>query len=270
MSLFLQLTDSERDSRQWQPQHLQQAYETFVTQGCLVLQNVLPRNFVQTLSQAYATRPPKVAGESRWNRSVPVGPGRGITTLPLQAPFDQPDFFAHPLLCALLDLLLAPDFVLSSCSVVLAGPGAAVQRHHRDINLLYGGSRMSLMLPVYALTVGLPLLDLTDETGTTALYAGSHLEILHERVYAREPVTPRLQMGDVYFFDCRLIHHGTPNTSSQGRPIVYLTYTRSWFLDDENLLETLIADPEVLRRVPASHPRLLSRTRLSASRQEAP
>jgi len=41
-------------------------------------------------------------------------------------------------------------------------------------------------------------------------------------------------MGDCYFMDYRLRHRGTPNQSSQPRPILYLVFTRPWFQDRKN------------------------------------
>lgn len=241
---------------------LAQAHAIFVTQGCLVLERVFAREYIQSLAEAYAHQGPQISGLSRWNYGVSVGPGREIMTLPLKAPFDDPDFYARPLLCRLLARLLGPDFVLSSCSVVLAQPGAEAQRRHRDINLLYGNARVSLRMPTFALTLGIPLIDLSAETGTTAMYPGSHLEIVTERIFEQAPLEPFLAQGDVYFFDSRLFHHGTANTGSAPRPIVYLTYTRAWFLDHENLLETLLVDESTLQRAPAAYPMLLSRATL--------
>lgn len=241
---------------------LEQAHAIFVTQGCLVLKQVFAREYIASLAQAYARHRPQVPGLSRWNYGVSVGPGREITTLPLKAPFDQPDFYAQPLLCRLLARLLGPDFVLSSCSVVLAQPGASAQRRHRDINLLYDNTLVSLRMPTFALTIGIPLIDLTPETGTTALHPGSHLEIVTERILENPPLEPFLAQGDVYFFDSRLFHHGTANPGSAPRPIVYLTYTRAWFLDHENLLETLLVDESALQAAPAAYPLLLSRATL--------
>lgn len=240
---------------------LEAACEQFLLRGCLLLPGLYAPDFVAQLAAAYALGPPRVAGRSRWNVGIAVGDGRRITTLPLSGPFAAAAFFAPPALCLLLSALLGRDFVLSSCSVVRAEPGAAAQRVHRDVNLLYGNRPVSLRMPPFALTVALPLVALTPATGTTALYAGSQLEILPERALARTPDLPYTRLGDAYLFDCRLFHGGTANASAAVRPIVYLTFVRAWFSDHENLLEMLIADETALAAVPPAWPGLLRRAR---------
>lgn len=269
MSVFMQLENYERDSGQLAPHRLWEAFETFQEQGCLILQNVLAPDYVVRLAQAFDAQIAGFDPETLWNRSLQVGPRRLIMPLPLKGEFGEPAFYAQPLICQLCEKLMEPQFVLGSCSVVVAFPGATAQRNHRDNNLLFGDTRASLMMPTYAITVGIPLIPLTAETGTTAMYAKSHQELLDARIYAEPAIEPRMQLGDAYLFDSRLVHNGTPNASEQWRPIIYLTYARNWFLDVENYLQNntnaVIADAETLRRVPASRPQLLNRSRLKIS-----
>lgn len=266
MSVFLTLTAAERDSGLLAPHRVKEAFERFLTSGCLILQQLFRPETVEALAQAYAAQLSACDPETLWKRSLTVGHRRVIMPLALSGPFGSAAFYAPPVLCQLLEKLLDTHFVLGSSSVVLAMPGAQAQRSHRDNNLLFGDSRASLMMPTYAITVGLPLIALTPQTGTTALYPGSHQELLPARIYAQPPLEPQMQLGDVYLFDARLMHHGTPNPGEQPRPIVYLTYARNWFLDVENYLlnhtNAVIADGETLRNVPAARPQLLQRARL--------
>ncbi len=118
-----------------------------------------------------------------------------------------------------------------------------MQHIHRDHPALFAeAGRLSDILPPYALTVVVPLVDLDEETGTTALWEGSHRATPtgHEEnggaqsALLVEASLPWSKLGDCYFMDYRLLHAGTANNSSRPRPILYLVYSRIWFQDRKN------------------------------------
>ena len=52
--------------------------------------------------------------------------------------------------------------------------GSAWLRWHRDGTELFAPSGLDLLLPAVAITVGIPLLEMNQIHGTTALWPGSH------------------------------------------------------------------------------------------------
>ena len=91
----------------------------------------------------------------------------------------------------------------------------------------------------------MPLVDLDEHTGATAIWEGSHraagsrqhLQNLRDQSTLAGATIPTPKRGDVYLMDLRVIHAGTANTSLLARPILYIVYTRPWFQEDANFPE---------------------------------
>jgi ectoine hydroxylase-related dioxygenase (phytanoyl-CoA dioxygenase family) len=98
--------------------------------------------------------------------------------------------------------------------------------------------------------VSLPLIDIDQTTGPTAIWPGSHRWVTSDP--PREAmVSIPFQRGDCILMDYRTLHTGLPNHSQKVRPILYLVYTREWFFDDNNHrqripLDMPLADIEAL------------------------
>ena len=106
-------------------------------------------------------------------------------------------------------------------------PGAAPQHIHRDYSLLYNPA-IGANLPPHAFTVVIPLVQVTEQTGTTGLLLGTHT------MGDGEVYLPFPELGGCYLWDYRLHHFGMPNRSKIQRPILYLVYARPWFVDPKN------------------------------------
>ncbi|GAG46427.1 unnamed protein product [marine sediment metagenome] len=178
-------------------------------------------------------------------RFAVVGDGRFMITLSVKRPFNTPDLYANPRLMPILHRLLGADCVISSFGSVVAFAGADAQSVHFDYPPLFESEEVCAALPPHAITLVVPLVDLDESTGTTALWEGSH-----SRVGARDQLQkiaaessfdgatmPYAAAGDVYLMDFRLIHGGTANNSDHERPILYIVYSRPWFREDMNFDE---------------------------------
>jgi ectoine hydroxylase-related dioxygenase (phytanoyl-CoA dioxygenase family) len=92
----------------------------------------------------------------------------------------------------------------------------------------------------YAICLFLPLIDLTDETGYTQFWPGSH----RSRHWAGFGPVAKLahltynglvQTGDAIFYDYRLWHRGMPNrTADTVRPVLQVIFKRSWYIERAN------------------------------------
>jgi len=208
--------------------------------GFVVLHGTFPVELVDAVAAAYG----RMLDERR-DPGMVVGPGRVQLPVVLRPPFTD-----EALVCKLLPLLgmlLGDDLLIASYGSVVAWPGAGVQHLHRDHGPLFpmplGGE-----LPCHAVTLVVPLVDLDASTGTTALFPGTH------RVGSPEGVEPEMawaRRGDCFLMDYRIFHAGTPNVGAWPRPLLYIVYSRPWFVDALNYHEMppLIVGPEGLAGV---------------------
>ena len=142
------------------------------------------------------------------------------------------------------------DLQLCHVSIVTASPSSTDQGWHAD------GGHVNLQqhLPCHCLNVFIPLVDvLTIENGPTELRPCSHfltrnlaplMLAAKARKTLRSPVIPSLQRRDVLIFDYRILHRGRANVSVNDRPILVLTYAKSWFKDILNFPKKSLYDRE--------------------------
>lgn len=245
------------------PSFQQQAVDRFRQYGTLWLENVLSPDYVGCLREAYADRYLSLSRETLRKRHAVVGDKRFMVTIKIKPPFNSPALYANPIVMPILQQLLGSDCTISSFGSVVAMSGAGPQSVHFDYPPLFESESVCASLPPHAITLVVPLVDLNAETGSTAVWEGSH-----GRVGAREQLSrlakdgsfegatmPFTRVGDVFLMDFRLIHAGTANQSSIDRPILYIVYRRPWFREDMNFHEqpALQISPKQLRRIPKEH-----------------
>jgi ectoine hydroxylase-related dioxygenase (phytanoyl-CoA dioxygenase family) len=245
------------------PSLQQQAIDRFRQYGTLWLENVLAPDYVSCLREAYADRYLSLSRATLRKRHAVVGDKRFMVTVKIKPPFNSPALFANPVVMPIVRQLLGSDCTISSFGSVVAMSGAGPQSVHFDYPPLFESESVCASLPPHAITLVVPLLDLNDETGSTAVWEGSHA-----RVGAREQLKrlakedsfegatmPFTNIGDVFLMDFRLIHAGMANRSPIDRPILYIVYRRPWFREDMNFYEqpALQISPKQRRRIPKEH-----------------
>jgi ectoine hydroxylase-related dioxygenase (phytanoyl-CoA dioxygenase family) len=135
--------------------------------------------------------------------------------------------------------LLGHDMHLSNLTVVTAHPGATKQHAHSDHPVLFTEPGISPILPVYAINVAVPLVDVDLEMGPTGVWLGSHRSA--PKVLTA-PTANSLRRGDAMLVDYRTLHAGLPNRSARVRPILYMVYARRWFFDHGNHVRRIPLD----------------------------
>lgn len=131
---------------------------------------------------------------------------------------------------------------------IISLPGAADQAVHADTPHLFENSPEPL--PAHYINVFTPGCIAVDNVGQTAIVHGSHrldfvanfckdqhsgsnsLKHFDPTVWSYL-VRPRLNVGDVLLFDCRILHFGLANTQCE-RPMLYVNMTMHWFHDPKN------------------------------------
>ncbi|MGE0448393.1 MAG: phytanoyl-CoA dioxygenase family protein [Vicinamibacterales bacterium] len=237
--------------------------------GFVAMQNVLPLDLVKGLAHAWDERYQSIPAE---RAALEVGNRRNMVTLEMSRPFNDPSLYANPYVLPVVNGLLGGEAVLMSFTCVCALPGAAAQHVHRDHPALFPETHLSGLLPCSAVTVMVPLVNLDDRTGTTAVWLGSHRGTHDEKPdwsNVGDAVLPKVNAGSVYLMDYRLTHGGTANMSDRPRPVLSLVYARRWFIDAVNfrhqpMLDISAAD---LASIPDEFAFLFSR---AASPQSGP
>jgi ectoine hydroxylase-related dioxygenase (phytanoyl-CoA dioxygenase family) len=163
-----------------------------------------------------------------------VGHDRYMFAIDLIPPFLDERLFANPFAFGAIRRLLGDECVLDSFSAVVAYPGADDQHLHLDHSLLFEDQDRSMTLPPYALTMVVPLADLSERSGSTRLFPKTDRPEPSLWAKLRGGMVVEAGRGSCWLMDYRLAHCGTKNPSQVPRPILYLVYAKKWFTDAEN------------------------------------
>ena len=150
----------------------------------------------------------------------------------------------HPLVLALLDRTLRPNYLLSQAQLIRIQPGEAAQFLHHDDGF-YPLPRPRA--PVGAATI-VALDDFTAENGATVVVPGSH--IWGDRIpgpHEAEPVV--MSAGSAVFFVGTLWHGGGANRTQAPRTCFTAQYCDPWLRTQENFFLS-VPPEEVAQRSP--------------------
>lgn len=214
---------------------IEAAADFFVRDGYAILDNVLPRDKVEALRRAFSEHYAWQLENEEGKDALEVGERRHMFSIRFDDRFADHRVFANPFVVALVRKVLEPKAILEAYGCILSLPGAPQQHRHHDGPHLFG-TRLSAMLPAYALTVAIPLVDMNENHGSTMLLPGSHRWTeIREGAATVLPVVPQ---GSCVLWDYRLRHFGTENRSQVARPMLYCTFARPWYKDPVNFRDT--------------------------------
>ena len=210
------------------------ATSLFTTSGVLTVDNLFSRSLISDLNRSFSQTYASYFDEREYANALEVGNKRRMLTIDIQHPFNNPELYGNLFLMYLMRELLGPDFVLGSFGAVISLPGSTHQHIHRDHPPLFTDEVLSSKIPSFAITVVIPLVDLTPETGSTRVWKGSHKLSRSVDLLPQQSFVPYMPTGSCYLMDYQLLHGGTSNVSKIVRPILYLIYYRSWFQESVN------------------------------------
>jgi hypothetical protein len=225
-------SEAERNAGVFSKATLDKAAHCVRTEGCLILEDIVNPALVIEARDTFVRRYDRYLDGRNHDDALEVGDRRQMITLDLEPPFDQRELVANSWLCPVLSAAFEGDFVLGAYGVVCSLPAAPRQHIHQDGGDLFPQAALNRMLPTAAITVAIPLLEMNEIHGTTALWPGSHhVDTLGSAEVGEEPL---VREGSCVIWDYRLRHAGTPNRSPVPRPLLYMTYCRPWFVDHKN------------------------------------
>jgi len=255
-------SEAEYAARAFTGETLERAAQCMRTDGALILEDIVDKALVKEARLTFAERYARYLDGRPHDDALQVGDKRLMLTIDFEPPFDSSEFFANSLLLPVLSAAMAEEFVLGAYGVVCSLPGSQMQHRHRDGGILFSLSGFDRLLPMTAATVAMPLLEMSQLHGTTALWLGSHREP-NEALVSGEGDAPVVREGSCLLWDYRLFHAGTANHSTLPRPLLYMTYCRPWFLDQYNYHKQppLRASKSWLSQLSSENQRLLERAR---------
>jgi ectoine hydroxylase-related dioxygenase (phytanoyl-CoA dioxygenase family) len=141
----------------------------------------------------------------------------------------------------LAEYLLGKDCHLMANNIVRNRPGEAISTFHVDDLVIFPlpddvpRHDPRLTMPVHLLTVQMPLTPVrTLAQGPTQFVPGSHYSGRQPNdpqapvFEGRGPVTLYTEPGDLFLHNGQCWHRGAPNTSTDTRYLLQLTYSRRW------------------------------------------
>jgi hypothetical protein len=268
MILRIVPSQAERAASELSRETIETASRSFRLDGALIIEDIVDAAIISEARRVIGETYSHYLDGSLHEDVARVGEGRLMIAIALEPPFDDPQLFANPYLLSILSSELDKGFVIGAFGVVCSLPSAPTQHCHYDGGILFPSSGFDRLLPAPAVTVGIPLVEMNEFHGTTALWLASHRD---DARATKEPgITPVVREGSCMLWDFRLFHGGTPNRSNTPRPLLYLTYCRPWFVDHLNFntktnpkQKPLLASKNFLSSLSEQHQRLLLRAQES-------
>lgn len=248
--------------------------EQFLKHGVLLVKNAYDNDYIQSLCNDYTQRYERYLVEESarnmndFHDAKGVGLKRIMIPLDLAGAFNSEKFYANDGLMPLLEFLLGKTLIVNSLGSVFSLPGSPDQHVHRDMANIYltdtnknTDDSWLANTPPYAITVATPLVPITELTGNTRFWPGTHLtSTKHDDPNLGTGVDFTCDLGDCILFDYRIIHAGIANKSDQIRPLLYNVYSRDWFRDSVNYdkHDPLVITSQQLMQIPECFHHLFS------------
>ncbi|MDO8544714.1 MAG: phytanoyl-CoA dioxygenase family protein [Opitutaceae bacterium] len=150
------------------------------------------------------------------------------------------ELILHPLVGEFMAHLLGPDFILSSLTANIAGPGGEPMLLHRDQGYVPFHTPEALVA-----NIAWMLDDVTADNGGTRLVPRSHqsAQPLENPNDLGQAIAAEGPAGTALVFDGRVLHGTGPNVSRAKRHVLLSYFARFFIRQQENMFLSL--DPEV-------------------------
>ena len=257
---------SKRDAKSLSSKTLRKIQSGMKRDGAFAFGNLFPMPLLKKARLDVMRR--HDSGELRERGLVRDIGGRYAAVLPFEGPFLDPKFYANPILHEMLGALLGTDYCIGSLEAVIAMPLSNRQHQHIDgpirFDRLIGKKKRGYQgdlsdLPPFAVTLCVPLCDVTEDNGPTAIWRGSHRTALRARPPGESEINRKFPVehmvgdfGRTFFFDFRVFHGGTPNLTREPRPLLMFVFTRSWYRDPNQteVFPSVVITKRNLDRIP--------------------
>ncbi|MBF2006489.1 MAG: phytanoyl-CoA dioxygenase family protein [Chlorogloeopsis fritschii C42_A2020_084] len=196
--------------------------------GICVIRGLFERNLIDEWAKAF-----DLLLRERQNQPGGLAPreiARYYLTLPWVTPFANTEVFANPVILGIFDRVFPQEYVMAQLGADIPVQGSDYQEIHRDFRPLFSDR---VVTPLYALAVNFPLVEVTAENGPFQMARGTHVlprdEGLAKIASGEIPMESfYMQPGDVMIRTPLALHRGSPNRTSQPRPMIVMGYVMHW------------------------------------------
>ena len=200
--------------------------------GVVVVDGAFEPDAIDLLRQEVTVRHPEFAHPEELTDFQNNGDQRFIAPVSISRRIFESGILGHRSLDAVARGILGEKWVVDACGLTMALPGCQAQKLHRDGESLYPEFPIKKLLPAYALTVMIPLIDVLKDGGTTAFQLGTHS--YKAELDQSVPVSTTLARGSFIVWNFEVMHGGEANRSDQPRPMLYMTLCRPFWTDMTN------------------------------------
>jgi hypothetical protein len=200
--------------------------------GAVALDALWSAEQIDRLRATVAAQHPELADKSSLKDFQDTGTGRFIAPVTITGTVLDSGVLTHPALERLFAGALSNDWVFEAFGLLMTEAGAPAQERHRDAPELFPETPLARVLPPFALTVVIPLVDVGAENGPTAIMVGS--QRFDAAACQGEPAVPEVPRGSALVWSFSTIHWGMANTTRADRPALYLTVCRPFWSDPVN------------------------------------
>eukprot|EP00658_Telonema_sp_P-2_P040908 TRINITY_DN29256_c0_g1_i1.p1 TRINITY_DN29256_c0_g1~~TRINITY_DN29256_c0_g1_i1.p1 ORF type:complete len:307 (-),score=70.31 TRINITY_DN29256_c0_g1_i1:183-1010(-) len=128
----------------------------------------------------------------------------------------------------LLQCCMGAQYRMTTFGSLPTQPGAAGGDWHRDIGEGLFGEELDTRLPDYYFNAIIPLDDCGTADNGTEMLLGSH-RAGYDGLSGCTRAVASGKVGDIVFFNGKILHRGRPNGILQERNMVYVVYSAKWF-----------------------------------------
>jgi ectoine hydroxylase-related dioxygenase (phytanoyl-CoA dioxygenase family) len=260
----MKLDDHEVSESKLSGEHLDEARRSLQVSGYVILEGVLDSAKVEKLRTDFLRIFERYVADIGDNRGKQR---QGGVPLSIEDSFADPEVVGNPLVLAIIEDLLGPDIVCSYFSSDTPMPGSEYQPVHRDGKELFPG--VPVTVPPFMYELNIPLVDFREDNGPIEVWPRTHLvqdfplgpQLRDElragggqirvstesgrpvMVLSSDARSTEVQQfadglqgqpvlmpaGSLLVRDPRMWHRGTPNRSTEARPMLSLAYGRPWY-----------------------------------------
>ena len=235
------LSSQEKKSLKLTSRSLKQSAQKLAEQGFVVLEEALPKSWIESMKNAVEAELYKKYEGSEHELSL--GNNHGGVEFPLCLPFIDPLIIENSMIFQILERALGNRFYghLPYGSNT-AFPGSSAQNVHRDSGHIF--PEVPTAMPPALIVVNIALDDFTLENGATEVWPESHflvdasesesvtLRIPPERYVKHPSKQIVMPAGSIFLRDMRTWHRGMQNTTDQSRTMLTIVYYRPYFFPD--------------------------------------
>lgn len=205
--------------------------------GVAIIDDLATADAIDRLRDAIMARHPEFVSKHLLRDFQDNGAGRFVAPVAITRAVHDSGALTSAALRTVADRALGPDWVFEAVGLLMAFPGCTRQRPHRDGTALFPETPLGAILPAYALTVVIPLVDVDASNGATAFQPGTHR--LADAAPEGDSITADLPRGSCILWNYLTVHWGEPNHSQHSRPALYATICRPFWTDTANFGDTM-------------------------------